>query len=198
MYCYSAIVYISSNFQGEYPMAKAVRTPGDVIKAQAAIYNLSITQLAEGIKISPSAARLLINNKLRISVSFAQRLSKFFGKTPKYWIDLQTTHELNALSDDKKEASVLKTISRAVKTPGTKKAAGKTAAKKTPGRKAGPGRPAKNAVAAKKTPGRKPAAKTGPAKKAAAPRVKRAAKKPAPTPDPVPTPVSPWTPSSDY
>jgi addiction module HigA family antidote len=182
-------------------MAKAVRTPGDVIKAQAAVYNLSITQLAEGIKISPSAARLLINNKLRISVSFAQRLSKFFGKTPKYWIDLQTTHELDALSDDKKEASVLKTISRAEKMPATKKAAAGTAAKKTPGRKAGPGRPAKKAaekpVTARKTAARKSPGR--PAKKDALPkpRGRKAAPK---TDSPAPAPVvsEPWTPGSEF
>jgi addiction module HigA family antidote len=155
-------------------MAKAVKTPGEVIKAQAAAYNLSITQLAEGIKISPSAARLLINNKLRISISFAQRLSKFFGKTPKYWIDLQTTNELDALSEDKKEAAVLRTISKAVKAPAVvKKTAAAATAKKTPGRKAGPGRPAKNAaakpVASKKAPGKRGPAAKAPSKKAAAP-----------------------------
>jgi addiction module HigA family antidote len=184
-------------------MAKAVKTPGEVVKAQAAVYNLSITQLAEGIKVSPSAARLLINNKLRISVSFAQRLSKFFGKTPKYWIDLQTAYELNALSEDKKEAAVLKTIPRAIKAPATKKAAAKTTAKKTPGRKAGPGRPAKNAAAktaaAKKTTARKGPAKKATPKKDAAPRVRRTVKKAAnPAPDSSSTPASPWTPSSDY
>jgi addiction module HigA family antidote len=180
-------------------MAKAVRTPGEVIKAQAAVYNLSITELARGIHISPSAARLLINNKLRISVSFAQRLSKFFGKTPKYWIDLQTSSELSALSGDKKEASVLKEISRAVKVPAAKKTAAKTTAKKTPGRKAGPGRPAKNAaaksVAAKKTSSRKAPAKKAPAKKAAAPRAKRTVRNVAPkaAPDFSPAPTESWT-----
>jgi addiction module HigA family antidote len=180
-------------------MAKTIRTPGEVVKAQAAVYNLSITQLAEGIKISPSAARLLINNKLRISVSFAQRLSKFFGKTPKYWIDLQTAYELNSLSDDKKEAAVVKTISRAEKMPATRKTAAKTAAKKTPGRKAGPGRPPKNAVAkttTRKTPGRKASVRKTAAKSDAAPRTRRTVKK-AET-NPAPAPVSPWTPDSEY
>jgi addiction module HigA family antidote len=180
-------------------MAKALRTPGEVVKAQAAAYNLSITQLAEGIKISPSAARLLINNKLRISVSFAQRLSKFFGKTPKYWVDLQTAHELSSLSDDKKEAAVLKTISRAEKAPAVRKTTAKTAVKKTPGRKAGPGRPAKNAATAT----RKTAAKKAPVKKtavksAAAPRTRRTVKKAVTNPAPTPSPSSPWTPSSEY
>jgi addiction module HigA family antidote len=181
-------------------MAKAVKTPGEVVKAQAAAYNLSITQLAEGIKISPSAARLLINNKLRISVSFAQRLSKFFGKTAKYWIDLQTAYELNALSDDKKEAAILKTVSKAVKTPAAKKAVATKTAKKTPGRKAGPGRPPKKA-GAKPVASRKAADKKAPAKKAAAPRGRKPGRKAAPkaaspAPAPAPTP-SPWTPSSD-
>jgi addiction module HigA family antidote len=201
-------------------MAKAFKTPGEAVKAQAAAFNLSITQLAEGIKISPSAARLLINNKLRISVSFAQRLSKFFGKTPKYWIDLQTAHELATLSGDKKEAAVLKTISKAEKAPVAKKAAAKKTAKKAPAGKAGAKKPAgrkpaakaaakpaasKKAAAAKKTPGRKPAAKAATAKsaapkaKSAAPRAKRTVKKAAPVSafKPADSSSSPWTPNSD-
>jgi addiction module HigA family antidote len=197
-------ISIKQSYKESIQMAKAVKTPGEVVKAQAAAYNLSITQLAEGIKISPSAARLLINNKLRISVSFAQRLSKFFGKTPKYWIDLQTAYELGALSDDKKETAVLKTISKAVKAPVTKKAAAKTTAKKTPGRKAGPGRPAKNAAAkapaAKKAAAQKAPARKAAAKKDAAPKARRTVRKATPKTENSPSsfsPTSPWTPGSN-
>jgi addiction module HigA family antidote len=178
-------------------MAKAVKTPGEVVKAQAAAYNLSITQLAEGIKISPSAARLLINNRLRISVPFAQRLSKYFGKTPEYWIDLQTAYELSELAKDKKNATVLKSISKAVKVA-EKAPAKKAAAKKAP-KKAAPKK-----AAAKKAPARKAAVKKAAPKakapvKAKAPAkkpVKKAAPKPAPKPE-APAPVVSWTPSSD-
>ncbi|GHU62151.1 hypothetical protein FACS189445_4890 [Spirochaetia bacterium] len=165
-------------------MAKAVLSPGEAVKAQAAAYNLSITQVAEGIKISPSAARLLINSKLRISVSFAQRLSKFFGKTPEYWINLQTIHDLGELAKDKENVAVLKSISKAVKAPAAKKAP----AKKAAGKKA----PAKK-TAAKKTPAKKVAAKKA-APKAAA---KRAPRKAAPKPAVVSTPIPSWTPSSN-
>jgi addiction module HigA family antidote len=198
-------------------MAKTIKTPGDVVKTQAAAYNLSITQLAEGIKISPSAARLLINNKLRISISFAQRLSKFFGKTPKYWIDLQTAYELSILGADKKEAAVLKTIAKAEKAPATRKTAAKTTAKKAAAGKAGAKKTgvrkakagakpaaAKTAASAKKTTAKKaPAARKAPAKKAAsAPRAKRTVKKSAAAAESKPasqdqaTP-SPWTFGSD-
>jgi addiction module HigA family antidote len=196
-------------------MAKAVKTPGEAVQAQAAAYNLSITQLAEGIKISPSAARLLINNKLRISVPFAQRLSKFFGKTPKYWIDLQTAYELSSIAGDKKESAILKTISKAEKAPAAKRAAKKAPAGKAGTRKAAAKATAKAAkpaaskkAAAKKTPGRKPAVKTAAAKpatakkavaaKTTAPRAKRTVKKAVPvSPSFNSSPSSPWTPSSD-
>ncbi|MFP3042488.1 HigA family addiction module antitoxin [Treponema primitia] len=193
-------------------MAKAVQTPGEVVKTLAAAYNLSITQLAEGIKISPSAARLLINNKLRISVPFAQRLSKFFGKTPEYWIDLQTAYELKELAADKKNAAVLKSVSKAVKVA-PKAPAKKAAAKKAPAKKAAkkavakkaPAKKAVKKVAAKKAPAKKAAvkkvaAKKAPAKKPAVKKVaaKKAAPKPAAKPAaPAPAPVVSWTPSSD-
>jgi addiction module HigA family antidote len=147
-------------------MAKVAQTPGAVVKALTAQYNLSISQLAEGIKISPSAARLLVNNKLKISIPFAERLSKFFGKTPEYWVALQTSYELAESSKDKKNAAILKTVSKAVKVPVKKEPAKKVAAKKVPAKKA----------AAKKAPAKKAVKKT--AKKAVkrAPKAKAAAK----------------------
>jgi addiction module HigA family antidote len=202
-------------------MAKTFKTPGDVVKTQAAAYNLSITQLAEGIKISPSAARLLINNKLRISISFAQRLSKFFGKTPKYWIDLQTAYELSILGSDKKEAAVLKTISKAEKAPVARKNAAKTTAKKAATGKVAVAKAAAGKAGTRKTTARKATArsagakpvaakkatakKAGPGRKAAAkttaPRAKRTVRKttaaaPKPASQDQATP-SPWTFGSD-
>jgi addiction module HigA family antidote len=180
-------------------MAKAVLSPGAAVKAQAAAFNLSITQLAEGIKISPSAARLLINDKLRISVAFAQRLSKYFGKTPEYWIGLQTAYERGNLAKDKEESAVLKTISKAVKVPAAKKAPAKKAAAKKPAAKKAPGRkPAAKKAAAKKAPAKKVAAKKAApkaaAKKAPAKRaVRKAAPKPAPKPA-SPAPIVSWPP----
>jgi addiction module HigA family antidote len=178
-------------------MAKAVLSPGAAVKAQATAYNLSITQLAEGIKLSPSAARLLINNKLPISAKIALRLSKYFGKTPEYWIGLQTAFELGELVKDKKEAAILKTVSKAVKAPAKKAAAKKPAAKKTPGRK-----PAVKKAAAKKAPAKKAAVKKAAPKAAKAPAKKagrKAAPKPAAKPaasSPVSSTIPPWTPYS--
>ncbi|GHV74826.1 transcriptional regulator [Spirochaetia bacterium] len=122
-------------------MAKAkALTPGAALKKQLDLYNLSISQFAEGIKISPSAARGIVTGKIRISVQTAQRLSKYFGKTPGYWINLQTAYDLAESSADKQNAVALKSITKAVKVPA------KTPIKKAPvikkgTKKASPGRP---------------------------------------------------------
>ncbi|MDR3046367.1 MAG: hypothetical protein LBU51_01980, partial [Bacteroidales bacterium] len=78
---------------------------------------------------------------MRISVQTAQRLSKYFGKTPEHWISLQTVYELSELSSDSKNAAVLKSITKAVKVPAktpAKKPSAKAAVKRTV-KKAGPG-----------------------------------------------------------
>jgi addiction module HigA family antidote len=113
-------------------------TTGAAVKKQLDLYNLSISQFAESIKISPSAARGIVTGKIRISVQTVQRLSKYFGKTPEYWISLQNAYDLAESSADSKNAAVLKSITKAVKVPA--KAPGKAAVKKTT-KKTGPGRP---------------------------------------------------------
>jgi addiction module HigA family antidote len=121
----------------------SIVTPGIALKKQLDLYNLSIFQLAEGIKISPSAARGIVTGKIRISVQTAQRLSKYFGKAPEYWISLQNAYDLAESSADSKNAAVLKSITKAVKVL-AKAPARKTSAKATVKRtvkKAGPGRP---------------------------------------------------------
>jgi addiction module HigA family antidote len=132
-----------------------VMTPGAAVKKQLDLYNLSVSQFTEGIKISPSAARGIVAGKIRIGVQTARRLSEYFGKTPEYWIPLQNARESAELSSDSKNTAVLKIITAAVKVPpkasarkvttakkGTKKGRipGKATVKKTV-KKAGPGRP---------------------------------------------------------
>jgi addiction module HigA family antidote len=128
-------------------MAKATLTPGAAVKKQLDQYNLNIAQLAEGLKISHSAASVLLKDQVRITVPMAQRLSRFFGKTPEYWLSLQNAYELAALSADKKNTAILKSITKAVKVPA-----------KAPAKKAAVVKKAKAPAKAAK-PARKPRAK---------------------------------------
>jgi addiction module HigA family antidote len=96
-------------------MAKSVKSPGDVFKSFLDEYHITPAKAAEGIQLSQSSIRLLINNKLPIAVHIALRLAKYFGNTPAYWINLQNEYELVEAAKDAKLAGILKGIQKAKK-----------------------------------------------------------------------------------
>jgi addiction module HigA family antidote len=169
-------------------MAK-VLVPGTVLKEKFLDeYHITVAKISEDIGLSPSAIRQLINNKLKISIAIAKRLSKYFDKPVQYWIDLQTQYELAELDKDTSLANSLKKIPKAKKQPAPVKAAPKgkkgpkAGAKKAGAKKAAdkkPGRPAKaKATGAKRgpKPGAKKAVTTAAQKKPRKPRTPKAPK----------------------
>ena len=80
--------------------------------------------------------RQIALGKSKLSVSIVLRLSKFFGKTPDFWLDLQRAVLLDEAAKDKKLNAVLKSITKAKKPVAKKKAKAVPAKKKaTPGKK---------------------------------------------------------------
>jgi addiction module HigA family antidote len=138
-------------------MAKtAIQVPGAVVKDFLTEYQVSAAKFAELIKLSQSSIRLLVNNKLKISVPIALRLSKVFGNEPSFWTSLQNDYELAECAKDAELQGILKDIQK-LKKPDPAKAAAE--AKKA----------AKSAAApegAKKEPGKRGAPKKDPAKAA--------------------------------
>ena len=69
-----------------------IETPkiGDILKDEF-LDPLEVTayRLAKGINVSTSSILDLIHNKRKISVEMALRLSKYFGNTSKFWLNLQ-------------------------------------------------------------------------------------------------------------
>ena len=63
---------------------------------------LTAYRLAKEINVSTSSILDLIHNKRKISVEMALRLSKYFGNSSKFWLNLQ--NELD-LRDAKKKLS---------------------------------------------------------------------------------------------
>jgi addiction module HigA family antidote len=116
-------------------MAKkpAILVPGTVLReTYMDEYQISVAQLSKDIGLSASAVRQLINNKLKVSIVIALRLSKYFGTTVQYWIDLQNQYELSELAKDKELTESLKSIPKAKKAPASAKGA---AVKKVPGKR---------------------------------------------------------------
>ena len=70
-------------------------TPGEVLKEEfLAEYDISQNKLAKAIGISPNRITEIINNRRRITADTALRLSLYFGNSPEFWMNLQTTYDL--------------------------------------------------------------------------------------------------------
>jgi addiction module HigA family antidote len=79
--------------------------PGKILREEFLLpMKLSQRQLADGIYVSYQRINELVNGKRGITASTALRLSKFFGTTPGYWLNLQLRWDLFfAQEKDKKQ-----------------------------------------------------------------------------------------------
>jgi antitoxin HigA-1 len=70
-------------------------TPGEMLKHEFLNeYDLSQSQLAKAIGISPNRIAEIVNNRRRITADTALRLSLYFGNTPEFWMNLQAHYDL--------------------------------------------------------------------------------------------------------
>jgi addiction module HigA family antidote len=95
----------------------AAQTPAVVLLALMDQYHLNPTALSKHIGLSQPTVRSLVLGNVKINVSIALRLSKFFGTTPAYWLDLQTKIDFNEAKKDRELAALIKSISKVKKQP---------------------------------------------------------------------------------
>jgi antitoxin HigA-1 len=70
-------------------------TPGEMLREEfLAAYGLSQAQLSRAIGISPNRIAEIIQNRRRITADTALRLSLYFGNSPEFWLNLQTSYDL--------------------------------------------------------------------------------------------------------
>ena len=145
-------------------MSNIGKSPGEFLSHWLEKRQISIPRFSKDICISPSAARLVVMGKTKISVPVALKLARYSDTNPEYWLKMQMDWDIAEAAQDKKLMDTVKKISKFQKDPdaGKKPAAKKAAAEKKPA-------PAKKAAGAKKkaADGEKPAGKRGrPAAKA--------------------------------
>ncbi len=68
--------------------------PGDFIKEELEVRGWQQIDLANIIDLSEKHVSDLINNKQSITIETAGLLSKAFGQSPQYWINLDTNYRL--------------------------------------------------------------------------------------------------------
>ncbi len=75
-------------------------TPGEILSDEFLIpNNLSMAQLAKGVKVSSGRITQIVHNQREITADTAYRLSKFFGTSPQFWLNLQSNYNLRAYEE---------------------------------------------------------------------------------------------------
>jgi len=79
---------------------KYIDTPkiGDILKEEFLDpLGLTAYRLAKELNVSTSSILDLVHNKRKISVEMALRLSKYFGTSSKFWLNLQNELDLREM-----------------------------------------------------------------------------------------------------
>ena len=67
---------------------------------------LTITDAAEALGVTRKTLSELVNEKCGITADTALRLSSYFGTTPRFWMNMQASWELEAAVDRELSTSV--------------------------------------------------------------------------------------------
>jgi addiction module HigA family antidote len=68
--------------------------PGRILKRELAARDLSANRLALALRLPSSRITEIINGRRGISPETALRLGRYFGNSPRFWLNLQTAYEL--------------------------------------------------------------------------------------------------------
>ena len=77
-------------------------TPGEVLKDEF-LDPMGITPyaLAKGILVDPPRIDAIIKGRRKITADTAIRLSRFFGSTAGFWMNMQSRYDLEKLMEEK-------------------------------------------------------------------------------------------------
>ncbi len=74
--------------------------PGEILLEEfMKPFSLSQNQVAKAINVSPRRINEIVNKKRAITANTALRLSKFFGNSPEFWMNLQKIYDLEIAKD---------------------------------------------------------------------------------------------------
>ena len=69
--------------------------PGEILAEEyMAPLGLSANALARALDVPPNRITAILNDTRSITADTALRLARYFGTTPRFWLNLQTAHDL--------------------------------------------------------------------------------------------------------
>lgn len=81
--------------------------PGEILREEfIKPHGLSSRKLVQELGVPAPRINDIVLERRGITADTALRLAKFFGTTPKFWMNLQVSYELRAAEDAQKNAAV--------------------------------------------------------------------------------------------
>lgn len=68
--------------------------PGEILRDELDELGLSARSLAAALDVPPNRVTQILNGQRALTADTALRLSRYFGTTAEFWLDLQKTYEL--------------------------------------------------------------------------------------------------------
>lgn len=68
--------------------------PGEILRDELEFLNLSANKLAIKLGVPSNRISSILKGTRSISAETALRLSRFFGTTPQFWLNLQTAYDI--------------------------------------------------------------------------------------------------------
>jgi addiction module HigA family antidote len=70
---------------------------------------MSVNRLALELRVPATRMLEIVHGRRGVTADTALRLARYFGTTPKFWMNLQTAWDL-AVAGDTKEAEIIRTV----------------------------------------------------------------------------------------
>lgn len=74
--------------------------PGRILKREMISRNLSANKLALALRVPSGRITQIVNGKRGVSAESALRLSKYFGNSARFWMNLQARYDLAIVEQD--------------------------------------------------------------------------------------------------
>ena len=68
--------------------------PGEILKDELIEINMTANALAQALHVPANRISSILNGSRSITADTALRISRFFGTTPEFWLNLQTAYDL--------------------------------------------------------------------------------------------------------
>jgi addiction module HigA family antidote len=68
--------------------------PGEILKDELTEIGMTANAFAQALHVPANRITAILNGTRSITADTALRLSRFFGTTPEFWINLQTAYDL--------------------------------------------------------------------------------------------------------